>query len=419
MADELLAETQAGHRRIPLVYRSSSWSGSEPMGNQGRCGAVYNRQQTGPFASLRVRQVDRPTTLVTDGVRRIDMRDTAYGLAGRGEYGPVVQQGVQRSLPGKYPLSAAQKDVIDHLALIQADAVATQIAPIPHDPRVLTRHIKAAGYFLKADLVGTCQVPHWAYYSHDKQGNPIEVKYEHAVVIVMRKDWHAVRASTGSDWMGDPISFQAYGHLALVAETMANYVRRLGWDASAQYGPSFVNRYSVLLPPLLLLAGIGEVSRAGIILNPYLGLGFKAAAILTDMPVVPDRPIDFGLQHFCQRCRICAENCPSHAISAGDKVLYNGYETWKLDTKRCASFNFTNKKGTMCNRCVKSCPWTQPVTWTHNLVRSLVTRSRLARWAAIAGSGLLKTGRDHPDQKWWFDLEYAGDTLESRGGREE
>jgi epoxyqueuosine reductase QueG len=137
------------------------------------------------------------------------------------------------------------------------------------------------------------------------------------------------------------------------------------------------------------------------------------------MPLVPDKPIDFGLQRFCQKCRICAQNCPSHAIPTGDKVMYNGYLTWKLDTKRCASFNFTNKKGTMCNRCVKSCPWTQPATWQHNVVRSLVTRSRPAQWIAIAASGFLGTGRDRAGQKWWFDLEYVGDTLKSRGEGEE
>jgi hypothetical protein len=50
-------------------------------------------------------------------IRRIDLRDNAYGLAARGEYGPIVQkQWVKNSLPGKYPLSAAQKDVIDHIA---------------------------------------------------------------------------------------------------------------------------------------------------------------------------------------------------------------------------------------------------------------------------------------------------------------
>jgi reductive dehalogenase len=389
------------------------------MADQVRQRSAHNRQQVGPLARLRVRHVDKPTTLVTESVQRIDMRDTAYGLAGRGEYGPAVQQGVQRSLPGKYPLSAAQKDVIDHLALCPQNPSAGQIAPIPEDPESMTHHMKAAGYFLKADLVGICRIPSSAYYSHDKQGGPVEAAYENAVVIVMRKEWNAVRASTGTDWMGDPISFQAYGRLALAAETLANYVRRLGWPASAQYGPSFVNRYSVLIPPLLLAAGIGEVSRAGIIVSPYLGLGFKAAAILTNMPLLSDKPIDFGLQRFCQRCHICAENCPSRAISTGDKVLYNGYETWKLDTRRCASFNFTNKHGTMCNRCVKSCPWTQPATWQHNVVRSLVTRSRPAQWIAIAASGFFGTGRDRADQKWWFDLEYAGDTLQPRGGGEE
>ncbi len=273
------------------------------------------------------------------------------------------------------------------------------------------------GYFLKADIVGTCRVPESAYYSHDKQGNPIAPQYENAIIVVMRKEPSAVAASTGHDWMGDPISFQAYQHLGMVAETIANYVRRLGWDASAQYGPSFVDRYSVLLPPLLLAAGIGEVSRAGIILNPYLGLGFKAAAILTDMPLTPDQPIDFGLQSFCQHCTICAKNCPSGAISTGDKVMYNGYETWKLDTKRCASFNFTNKRGTMCNRCVKSCPWTHPTTWQHNLVRTLVTHSRLAQRSAIKAASLMAPGKGHPDLKWWFDMEYVDGVIRPRDKR--
>jgi reductive dehalogenase len=376
---------------------------------------LYNREQLGPFPMERIKHVDKPTTIITDAVQRIDLRNTAYGLAARGEYGPVVQKGVQKGLPGKYPLSAAQKDVIDHISLIKPNSVATKLAPIPQDPEALTRHVKAVGYFLKADITGTCQVPKSAFYSHDKQGNPIDIKYEKAIVIVMRKEGKAMHASTGSDWMGDPISFQAYEHLGMVAETIANYIRRLGWDASAQYGPSFVNRYSVLLPPLLLAAGIGEVSRAGIILNPFLGLGFKATAVLTNMPLVPDKPIDFGLQSFCQNCKICAQNCPSKAISLGDKVMYNGYETWKLDTQRCASFNFTNKKGTMCNRCVKSCPWTKPTTWPHNLVRVMVMHSRLAQLIAIRAAYLLRPGKDYPDGKWWFDMEYVDDALKMGG----
>ncbi|MEW5720627.1 MAG: reductive dehalogenase [Chloroflexota bacterium] len=365
-------------------------------------------------ASPLLKRVDKPTNLITDAIQRIDMRNTAYGLAARGEYGAVVQKGVQQSLPGKYPLSAAQKDVIDHIALILSNPTGKKIAPIPQDPAVLTRHIKSVGYFLKADVMGACKVPQSAYYSHDKQGNPIECRYENAIIIAMRKELNTMRASKGFDWIGDPLSFQAYAHLGLVAETIADYIRRLGWDATPQYGPSFVNKYVVLLPPLLIAAGIGEVSRAGIILNPFLGLAFKAAAILTDLPIVPDQPIDFGLQNFCQHCKICAENCPSHAISTGDKVMYNGYETWKLNTPRCASFNFTNKRGTMCNRCVKSCPWSQPTTRPHNLVRAIVMRSRLTHPLAIRAARALKLGNDHPKAKWWFDLEYVGEQIEMR-----
>jgi len=375
---------------------------------------LFNEGQNGQDPMSRIRRVEKSTNLITDAVERIDLRDTAYGLAWRGEYGPAVQKGVQNSLPEKYPLSAAQKDIIDHIALIDQSPVAASVAPVPQDAEVLTRHIKAVGLFLKADMMGTCQVPETAYYSHDKQGIPIEVKYRNAILVIMRKESLAIRASTGSDWIGDPISFQAYQHLGMVAETIANYIRRLGWDASAQYGPSFVDRYSVLIPPLLLAAGIGEVSRAGIILNPYLGLAYKAAAILTDMPLMPDKPVDFGLQSFCQECKICAQNCPSKAISTGDKVMYNGYETWKLDTRRCASFNFTNKNGTMCNRCVKSCPWTNLRTWPHNLVCTMVMGSRLAQQIAIRAAHLLETGKDRPDQKWWFDMEYVDDVIQSR-----
>jgi len=364
----------------------------------------------------RIRKVDEPTNTITDGVQRIDLREIAYDLARRGDFGPAVQKGVQNNLPAKYPVSAAQKDVLDYLAEMESHPIASELAPISHDPEVLTRHIKAVGYFLKSDIVATCEVPESAYYSYDKEGRPIEPKFKNAIVLVMGKEWNAVHASTGSDWLGDPISFQAYQHLGLIAETMANYISRLGWEASPQYGPSFVNKYSVLMPPLLLRAGIGEVSRTGIVLNPFLGLGYKAAAILTNMPIVFDKPIEFGVQRFCQDCKICAENCPSHAIPTGDKVMYNGYETWKLDVRRCASFNFTNKKGTMCNRCVKSCPWTHPSTWPHNLVRTMVMHSRLAQQIAIRAAHLLEPGKGHPDDKWWFDLEYVDDQLEVADG---
>ncbi len=169
--------------------------------------------------------------------------------------------------------------------------------------------------------MGACRVPKYAMYSHDKNGSPINIDYPYAFVIVVAKEMNTIRASTGHDFIGDPVSFQGYERVILIAQTIANYMRRLGYHAMPQHPPIAADKYQSMMPPLLLWSGIGKISRAGIVLNPFLGLSFKCGAILTDMPLVPDKPIDFGLQDFCQHCHICADMCPSQAIPKGDKVV--------------------------------------------------------------------------------------------------
>ncbi len=365
-------------------------------------GVLYEDRQLGPFPLQRLKRVDRPTNLITGDVKRIDGRETAFLRAARGDYGEAVKRESSRR-SRKYPLYTAQREVMYHLNTIKSNDVAPARAPIPEDPKVLSRHIKRLGYFLKADIMGICRLPESAVYSHDNQGNPIDIDYPWAIVIVMSKERQTLNASNGNDWMGSPLSFQAYQPLGIAAHTIANYIRKLGYQASAQTA----GQYQVLMPPLLLWAGIGEVSRAGIILNPFLGLGFKASAVLTDMPLAADKPIDFGLQDFCRQCQLCAQMCPSNAIPMGDKTMYNGYETWKLDERRCASFSMLNKHGTMCGKCVHVCPWNRPYAWQHNLVRWGIERSSLARSLAIRADRALGRGKEggNDDEKWWFDLE--------------
>jgi epoxyqueuosine reductase QueG len=140
-------------------------------------------------------------------------------------------------------------------------------------------------------------------------------------------------------------------------------------------------------------------------------MDFKAAAVLTDMPLVPDSPVDFGLQDFCQRCKICAEFCPSSAISTGDKIMYNGYETWKMNEQKCHTFRVLNQRGTYCGRCGEVCPWSKPNTWPHNLVRRAVQHSGIARRIAIQADKALGPERHNKDMKWWFDVEEVDGVL--------
>jgi ferredoxin len=201
--------------------------------------------------------------------------------------------------------------------------------------------------------------------------------------------------------------------LAFTTEVVASYIRKLGYPASPQstVGGREGGGYQVLIPPLLLWAGIGEVSRAGIILNPFLGMGFKAAAVLTDMPLAPDSPIDFGLQSYCKECKICAQSCPSRSIPEGDKVMYNGYETWKLDERSCAGFSLTNTHGTICNTCIKVCPWTRTEGKRKRLFRHAVGYSSLTRKLAVKSGSLLSRSKPNTDRKWWFDMRYVNGVL--------
>lgn len=373
---------------------------------------IDNSKQLSPFPLHRLKRVDKPTTVVTDNVQRFDLTNEALMRSFRGEFGPAVQEKA-KYFGNRCPLSVANTDMLSRILSCRADQIADKKAPIPEDPGILSNHIKNLGYFLGADIVGICKFPKYAAYKCDFMGNPVEIDFKNAIVIVKRKEHNTVAASTGADWMGDPISMRSYVHVAFMAEIIAGYIKKLGFPASPQsMAGDAVGKpigdtsfYQVAMGSLLLWAGIGEISRTHMIVNPFLGPSFKASAILTDLPLEPDKPIDFGLQEFCQQCTICAEACPSKAIPFGDKVIYNGYETWRIDERKCMSFLLLNKKGSTCNMCTKVCPWTRPTTRFHDTVRWAVSRSRLARKIAIKWDSTFGRGKSE-GEKWWFDLCY-------------
>jgi 3-chloro-4-hydroxyphenylacetate reductive dehalogenase len=397
---------------------------------------LHDNRPLGYLPMHKFRNVDKPTNIITNNIKRIPMREIPLFKASFGDYGPAVKQKyaegkldpisnsiveVMLELAPKHdPLASVKKEPIQedtetlfarkilNFPAINDISYSKNIAEIPEDPRVLTRHIKSLGYFLRADIVSVCEIPEYAWYSHDPAGKPIETNYKYAILIVNGKHLPTVEASNGHDWIADPISYEVYLHSAFIARVVAEYIQNLGYPAYATHTRRVGNMhggYELMLPPLLLLSGVGEVCRSGNILNPFLGTDYKAAAILTDMPLIPDKPIDFGLQDFCDHCQKCADACPSNAITHGKKVLYNGYETWKLNEKRCTSFNILNPNGSWCLMCTKVCPWTRPIVWQHNMMRYMSRDYSIVRRLAIWTEKYLGHGKVNYDNKWWFDLK--------------
>jgi reductive dehalogenase len=362
----------------------------------------------------KLKYIDRPTTKITGNIKRIDEREHGFSRADVGKLGAFAKREFSRFCE-KYPISSAMLDIPPQLEPIADGTVAPNKAPIPQQPEILSRHIKSLGYFLRADIVGICRLPQWALYSYDMEGNPVECDHEFAIVIVIDQDYKTINSSTGDDWISCSQSFLSYNTLAFIACTMAAYIRRLGYPARAHFEGGPQGAYQTVVTPLLLLSGIGEICRAGIVLNPFLGIRFKASVVTTDLPLESDKPVDFGLQGFCGKCMKCARECPSKAIPFGNKVMYNGYEVWKFDFDRCATYRITNQNGAACGRCIKVCPWNKPDRWTHNTVRWLAQQAPFLAKFLVRMDDIWGYGKQDIRYKWWFDLEDVDSVLRIPG----
>ncbi len=356
-----------------------------------------------PFPVHVLKRVDVPTSkILEDQVRRVDERESGFNRARRGDFGPRLKGEVARFVQ-KHPISGALSFMAGALAGVVDGKTANSKAPLPDDPKAMARHIKEMAYFMRADLVGICKLPPYAVYSNTfPTGEPVELKHKYAIAVIVDQDWKTYRGSTGHDWISASQSFLSYSTTAFIACGLAEYIRRLGYPARAHHA----RNYQVVVPPILLWAGLGEMCRIGdIVLNPFLGPRFKAAVVTTDLPLEIDKPIDFGLQDFCRFCKKCARECPSGSIPDGEKVMYNGYEKWPNDVAKCTAMRVGNKQGSSCGTCIKVCPWNKPVTPFHRLVMWTMRNIPVARRFGIRGDDLMGYGKAEEEFKWWYDLE--------------
>ncbi|WP_171206210.1 reductive dehalogenase [Ruegeria sp. HKCCA0235A] len=357
-----------------------------------------------PFEKLK--RVEAPTTYIDEeNVARVPKRADMFARAQFGDMGKSLQDAakggyyVRKAAP-----SFAQRRALGAFVLLQ-DGESAEVAG-PTDAERNAANIKAATYFLGVDAVGLSRCPEWAWYSHDATGEEIVPPHDQAISMIIDQGYETMEGASGDDWISVAQSMRAYLRFSLLGGVIAQQIRNLGYKAKAHT----VMDGEVLQPPLLLLSGLGEVSRIGeVILNPYLGPRLKSGVVTTDMPMTHDKPIDFGLQTFCESCNKCARECPSGAITAGPKLMFNGYEIWKSDSQKCATYRVTTPGGAMCGRCMKTCPWNlegifaeRPFRWAAMNIPAAAPA--LARLDDAVGNGGL-----NDIKKWWWDIELQPD----------
>lgn len=295
--------------------------------------------------------------------------------------GPLGRPG---SIDGEHHPNLAMLKGTFHLPFYLGQKEKVEPSPEPSalsiDPEEATERIKGFALHLGADLVGICRVnPRWAY-SHrgeiffgnwDDWGKEIPPPLPFAIVMAEEMDADLVRGAPHTPSVVE--SGVNYAKGAYITTILANFIAHLGYPAIAHH----LRHYDLVLVPLAVDAGLGELGRFGYLITEEFGPRVRLSAVTTSLPLVPDKPVDLGVQGFCAWCLKCAETCPSASIPKGGKMVFNGVEKWKLDEESC--FGYWAQVGTDCNICMAVCPYSRPNQSFHRLTRWMVARSVLAQ----------------------------------------
>lgn len=296
----------------------------------------------------------------------------SLGGSGSKTYHPLVS-----------PFQVATFSVLEKITReIEWEPTPIEAQPVHASPEEFSKRVKGFARYLGADLVGTTRLNPAYIYSHvgrspGRWGAPIELEHKYAIAIAVEMTHDMIRHAPENATTTE--SAFKYFEAAKIAMIIARYIKLLGYEARAHVD----GNYRVMCIPIAADAGLGELGRLGLLITPEYGPRVRLSVVTTNLPLTQDEPITFGVQHFCSFCKKCATNCPSSSVDGGEKAIYAGAEKWQSEQESC--YRFWRKQGTDCAICIKVCPYSNPNTLIHNMIRWLVRRNnsarRLAFWA--------------------------------------
>jgi epoxyqueuosine reductase len=159
--------------------------------------------------------------------------------------------------------------------------------------------------------------------------------------------------------LGNRAQYYMYQLKSLIQGQLQNFLRTLGY-----MGLGEVSSYNALgiAPAFAVMAGMGELSRMGHVLTPEYGLRQRIFKLITDLPLAPGKPIDFGAMRFCHTCKKCADYCPPQAISHDTEPSWDtkgkpyhspGVRAWYWPQEKCQAYWRQIEE---CSICYAVCP---------------------------------------------------------------
>ena len=276
-------------------------------------------------------------------------------------------------------------------------------------PEENSSDVKRAGKYLGADLIGICTYDERWVYTHnysrrDQRDKPMELPEDlpYVVVVANEMDYHTIETVPSA--LSGSATGQGYSKQIIAVLSLTQYIRNLGYRAVASLNDT------ALSIPLAIQAGLGEYGRLGLLITREFGPRVRIAKIFTDLPLEPDKPIQFGVREFCQICFRCAKSCPSRALPMGapSSNIHNisnipGIRKWTLDAEKC--FQVWANQGTDCSICIRVCPYNMDYTKWHHRLGQRLAGTRLRRFMLWLDTRL-GYGKRKSAGWWWGSAEY-------------
>ena len=205
---------------------------------------------------------------------------------------------------------------------------------------------------------------------------PKEMQY----VVVLLHEWG--KDVEGTEYaptlLTEGLSTLAYARLAPTLWMLAEFIRGLGYHAIP------AGNDTALSIPLAVDAGLGQLGRHGLLINPKVGSRCRISKIITDLPLEPAGAVDSGITEFCNACLKCVPKCGTGAITKGERSFEaldesnsTGVLSWNVDAKKCQTFQ--NRVGSTCSTCVRRCSWTKSPRSIYAIPRFFIRNFRW-RW---------------------------------------
>lgn len=269
-------------------------------------------------------------------------------------------------------------------------------------PEKLSAFIKGWSKKLGAVQLGVTLLKQEHLYSYRGRdhnfGEKVVNTHKYAIAFTVEMDKEMMdSAPMGPSLMESARKYMDAGSIAI---QIAWFIRNLGYEARAHID----GNYEVVCPLVARDASLGEIGRMGLLMTPTLGPRVRIGVVTTDIPLeLDDRKEDPSVLEFCEKCKKCAELCPSRAISLQSRVLIGEVKRWQINQEKC--FEYWCISGTDCGRCITVCPYSHPDNYLHKLVRWGIKRSLIFRKLAVPMDDLFYGKKPKiRDMKSWMQL---------------